>query len=90
MAETQTLERAVENIVNVPVNTARHNMNQAFKKIEDTLFALPIHQHGALLQQLGASYAIREMEAKTAIQEHQHTAQLKAQADANKPKLAAV
>lgn len=90
MAETATLERTVENIVNVPVNTARHNLAAAYKHIEETLAKLSIHIHGAILQQLGAAYAVRETETRTAIQEHQHAERRKQEAEANKPKLAAV
>jgi sensor histidine kinase YesM len=88
--QAETLQESVGAIVNQPVATARHNSNQAFKQIEDILFALPIHVHQAILQQLGASVEVRKIEAQNAISEMQHQQRQKQEAEANKPKLAGV
>lgn len=65
------LQQQVNDITNVPVTTARTNMNTEYKAIEDRLAKLPLPSHGAILQMLGAAYQVREDAMKNAISEHQ-------------------
>jgi adenosyl cobinamide kinase/adenosyl cobinamide phosphate guanylyltransferase len=66
-------------ITNVPVNTARANLNTEYKAIEERLAKLTINVHGAVLQMLSAAFQVRQEEMKNAIQEHQQRAQWEAQ-----------
>jgi hypothetical protein len=68
------LHQQVEQITNVPVTTARTNLNTEYKSIEGRLAALTINVHGAILQMLGAAFQVRQEEMKNAISEHQQRA----------------
>lgn len=68
------LHQQVQDITNVPVNTARANLNSEYKAVEQRLANLPISLHGAILQMLGAAFQVRQEEMKNAISEHQQRA----------------
>ena len=82
--ETKPLSEQVNDITNVAVTTARANTHQEFKAIDERLAKLPINQHGALLQMLGASYQVRENAMKDALAEHQHAVALRRECEATK------
>ena len=82
--EPKPLSEQVNDITNVAVTTARVNLHSELKHIDERLGKLPVHQHGALLQMLGASYQVRENAMKDAIAEHQHRVAAKREHEAQK------
>lgn len=71
MSEPKALVQQINDITNVPVNTARANLNEEYKNVESRLAKLSINIHGAILQMLGAAFQVRQEEMKNAISEHQ-------------------
>jgi hypothetical protein len=82
--EPKQLSEQVNDITNMAVTTARVNLHTELKAIDDRLAKLPVHQHGALLQMLGASYQVRENAMKDAIAEHQHKLAFQREREAQK------
>lgn len=76
------LHQQVNEITNVPVNTARANLNSEYKAVEERLAKLSINLHGAILQMLGAAFQVRQEEMKNAISEHQMRVQWQKEKDA--------
>ena len=84
MQNDKTLGDQVSAITNVPVTTARTNLNSEYRYMEDRIAKLPLPMHGSLLQMLQAAFQVRQETMRDAIAEHQFRAQQQQKAEQEK------